>query len=339
MEKETMRPGAVDFRHPAPDKMPPFFQELACCGCLTEDDVRHTSDGLYAATKSIADILIGKGITTFPNAQDQERDCDKFFDDWYLYAVSMGSGYAYSLFKMREQEHNAENGEIADGDTPGVTVSFIAFETAILAKCIAEPVASKRKALNLEINRVVAHRGQRHEKALKAYFNRPQAQGPYLIAELYVAHIAGFAQNGYIAVPKDYASLYREAAASKTARKRGRLPRFIDANNEAAGGTVCDHEKIYIRDPKTLSVFEKRAILATHTADVSFHAFAAEVQYHARFLVWYAKIPIPFLGRSVYDSAIRADMTIAETELEGPAPFHDPNSRWVRRQRKYHREY
>ena len=39
---------------------------------------------------------------------------------------------------------------------------------------------------------------------------------------------------------------------------------------------------------------------------------------------------------SPYDSAIRADMTIGGTELEGPAPFHNPNGRWGRTQGKYH---
>lgn len=335
MKEETMQSTAFPPKHASVDTVPPFFQELASQGCLTASDVQCTADGFYAAAKSIADILIGKGITTFPNFQDQERDCDKFFDDWYLYAVPGNHSHIYGLFKMREQEHNAENGEIADGDTPGVTVSFIAFQTERLMRCIIDPAPANRKTLNQEINRVVAARGQTHHKALKAYFNRPEAEGPYLIAELYVRFLAGFARNGHIAVPKDYALLCRKAASLKT----GRLPRFIASNNEAAGYTVCDQENIYIRNPAHLSRYEKYALLATHTADVSFHSFAAEVHYHARFLVWYARIPLPFIGRSVYDSAIRADMTIAETELEGPAPFHNLNSRWVRQQQKYHAEY
>lgn len=317
----------------SPGNMPSFFRELASQGYVGGGDIQCTADGFYAVTKSLADILIGQGITTFPNSQDEERDCDKFFDDWYLYAVP---GNVYSLFKMREQEYDAENGLIADADTPGVTVSFIAFHTEALAKCLFSPVSANRKALNQEINRVVADRGQRHHKALKAYFNRPQAEGPYWIAEAYVRFLAGLTRDGCIAVPKRYASLSRQAAA-RPSRKAGRLPAFIAANNEAAGYTVCDQETIFIRDPGRLSVYEKNALLATHTADVSFHSFAAEVRYHARFLVWYARIPLPFLGRSVYDSAIRADLTIAESELEGPAPFHNLNSKWVRQQQKYHK--
>jgi len=314
--------------------IPPFFQELGQRGCLAPGDIQGTPDGFWAVAKSLADILIGQGIDTFPNAQGQLRECGKFFDDWHLYAVPGESGFVYGLLKMREQEHDAEMGFIADGDTPGVTVSFIAFRTEILAQCLASPTEENRKALNLEIDRVVARRGQRHHPALKAYFIRPQAQGPYWIAGAYVDFLAGFARNGVLPVPKAYAAQY---ANPKTRREKDWLFRFMDENNRRAGYTVCDHENIRIRDPARLSRFEKDALLAAHTGDISVHCFAAEVRYHACFLTWYAKCPIPFLGRSVYDSAIRADMTIADAELEGPAPFHDPNSRWVRRQREFHK--
>ena len=99
-----------------------------------------------------------------------------------------------------------------------------------------------------------------------------------------------------------------------------------------------DHKAIRIRDAKHLTPYEKNALLATHTADTSFHAFAAEVRYHACFLTTIAKIPVPFLHWCVYDSAIRADMTVEESEIEGPAPFHNPNSRWIRLQKKYHKD-
>lgn len=313
--------------------IPPFFQELEKRGCLTQADIEGTADGFWAVAKSLADILTQKGITTFPNPQGQQRECGRFFDDWHLYAVPGESGFVYGLLKMREQEHDAENGFIADGDTPGVTVSFIAFRTEVLADCLSSPTEANRKALNGEIDRVVARQGQRHHPALKAYFARPQAQAPYWIGEAYVNFLAGFTRDGVLPVPKAYAAQY---ADPKKRRKKSWLFRFIDENNLAAGYPVCDHEKIRIRDPKRLSRFEKNALLAAHTGDISLHCFAAEIRYHACFLTWYAKCPIPFLGRSVYDSAIRADMTIADAELEGPAPFHDPNSRWVKQQRELH---
>ena len=122
-------------------------------------------------------------------------------------------------------------------------------------------------------------------------------------------------------------------------KKPSRLSNFIDENNGKAGYPVCDHEWIFLQDKEHPNSFEKLAILAVYTADVSFPSFAAEVQYHACFLVAPARIPIPFLGRSVYDSAIRADLTIDHCELEDPMPFHNLNSRWVRRQAQCHPDY
>ena len=177
MELESITGAAVEEK-----AVPPFFRELMRRGCLDAGEICAASDGFYAAAKSLADILVGQGITTFPNDRDELRDCDKFFDDWYCYAVPRQGGYVYSLFKLREQEFDAKNGLIADGDTPGVTVSFIAFDTDVLAQCLSEPTVANRKRLNQEINRVVAARGQRHDRTLKAYFLSPKAEGSYLIA-------------------------------------------------------------------------------------------------------------------------------------------------------------
>ena len=231
--------------------------------------------------------------------------------------------------KLREQEHDREEGRIGDGDTPGVTVSFISFQKDILIQCLAEPTMENRRAMNREINRVVSLRGQHHHPALKAYFEKTESAGAYLIAEEYVRKIAHFAENGRISTPDAY----------KNAKKGSRLPAFIEKNNARAGYTVCDHQSIFIRDGAHLNPYEKLAILATYTADVSFPSFAAEVQYHACFLTAPARIPVPFLGHSIYDSAIRADMTIDDCELEGLAPFHNLKSHWVRRQEQCHPEY
>lgn len=288
----------------------------------------HTGDGFWMSRKSIADILLEKDIRTFPNDQGQLRECGLFFDDWHLYAIEAGD-WIYSLVKLREQEHDREEGRIGDGDTPGVTVSFIAFRPEILIQCLGSPTMENRWAMNREINRVVSLRGQHHHPALKAYFEKTESMGAYLIAEEYVRKIASLAVSGQIPTPDAY----------QKANTGSRLPAFIEKNNARAGYTVCDHRVIFVRDPAQLNPFEKLAILATYTADVSFPSFAAEVQYHACFLTAPARIPIPFLGHSIYDSAIRADMTIDDCELEGPAPFHNLESRWVRRQAQCHPEY
>lgn len=301
--------------------IPPRFREL-------DLPAVHTGDGFWMSRKPIADILLERDIRTFPNDQGQLRECGLFFDDWHLYAIESGS-WIYSLVKLREQEHDKEEGRIGDGDTPGVTVSFISFRTEIFMQCLADPTMENRRKMNQEINRVVSVRGQHHHPALKAYFEKTASMGAYLIAEEYVRKIASLAENGRVPTPDAY----------KKAKSGSRLPEFIDGNNAAAGYTVCDHQSILIRNPEHLNPFEKLAILATYTADVSFPSFAAEVQYHACFLTASARIPIPFLGHSIYDSAIRADMTIDDCELEGPAPFHNLNSHWVRRQAECHPEY
>lgn len=303
------------------EQIPPKFRELDLPSV-------HTGDGFWMSRKSIAEILLEKEIRTFPNDRGETRECGLFFDDWHLYAIEDG-GWVYSLVKLREQEHDREEGRIGDGDTPGVTVSFISFQKDILIQCLAEPTMENRRAMNREINRVVSLRGQHHHPALKAYFEKTESAGAYLIAEEYVRKIANFAENGRISTPDAY----------KNAKKGSRLPAFIEKNNARAGYTVCDHQSIFIRDGAHLNPYEKLAILATYTADVSFPSFAAEVQYHACFLTAPARIPVPFLGHSIYDSAIRADMTIDDCELEGPAPFHNLKSHWVRRQEQCHPEY
>ena len=303
------------------EQIPPKFRELDLPSV-------HTGDGFWMSRKSIAEILLEKDIRTFPNDRGEIRECGLFFDDWHLYAIEDG-GWVYSLVKLREQEHDREEGRIGDGDTPGVTVSFISFRPDILIQCLAEPTMENRRAMNREINRVVSLRGQHHHPALKAYFEKTESAGAYLIAEEYVRKIANFAENGRISTPDAY----------KNAKKGSRLPAFIEKNNARAGYTVCDHQSIFIRDGAHLNPYEKLAILATYTADVSFPSFAAEVQYHACFLTAPARIPVPFLGHSIYDSAIRADMTIDDCELEGPAPFHNLKSHWVRRQEQCHPEY
>lgn len=309
--------------------LPPVFGQLIQAGYIQSSEVQETADGFFAVTASLAEILIRQGIHTFLNDQGEPRECKLFYDDWYLYCVPWKEAAVYSLFKLREQEYDQVQGRIADGDTPGVTVCFLAFQPEALLACLEAPIASRRQALNREINRVVSAPGQRHHPGLKAYFLRPQAEGPYWICRAYVHFLASLAQDGTLPVPQAYAEQYRAAPL-------GRLPRFLEANNQAAGRQICDHHTLHIGNVATPSPWESAALLATHTADTSYHAFAAEIRFHACFLTRLARIPLPFLGRRIYESALRADMTIAETELVGPAPYHNPHSWWVRRQVRFH---
>lgn len=319
-------------------RLPAFFSRLISDFSVEERDILTTADGFFLVYRSLSNILAAKGILDFPNLSGARLDCSRFFDDWFLYAVSDEDDAVYSLLKLREQEHDTEDGTPADGDTPGVTVSFIPFSWEILSACLLNPTDENRQKLGLAIDRVVSSRGQRHHRALKNYFIDPRSEGAYLIADRYTRHIAALATDGCLEVPECYKQLLQRRISGRASSKYSRLPDFIDGLNREAGYTLCDGEKIYIRQSQQPTAHERLAILATHTGDVSAYCFAAEVEYHARFLTPLAKIKIPFFGRSIYDSAIRADMTIGDTEFEGPAPFHRPESKIVKRQYALHED-
>ena len=196
---------------------------------------------------------------------------------------------------------------------------------------------NKNMKLDDEINRVVAKRGQKHHEAIKRYFVNPKSKGSYLVADAYIRKISSFAKNGYIDVPERYKEIVKRCSKGEKG-KLTKLPELVEKLNLESGRLICDNEKIYIENPKEPTESEALAILMTHTGNSSFYSFAAEVEYHARFLMPIARIKIPLLGRSVYDSAIRADMTVGETEMEGPAPFYDPESKIVKRQHALHQK-
>ena len=309
-----------------------FFKWLDDQKMISKDHLISSNDGFFMITESISSILISKGIETFPDREGRILECRNYFDDWFLFAVPGKTEYVYGLLKMREQEHDLERGIQADGDTPGVTISFIAFDTGILKSCLENPSAENRKKMGMEINRVVAYPKQNHHPALKEYFIRPQAEAPYLVADTYVKHIAAFSSAGTLNVPKAYKEIYMKRSASA---KYARVPDFLEENNREANRIVCDHENIYIQNVKQLSRYEKLAILATHTGNVSYHSFAAEIRYHAMFLNKLMKIRLPMAG-SPYASAVRADMSIGDKEFQGPTPYYNLYGKHVREQVKYH---
>ena len=311
--------------------MPETFRRLQSMGFVDSSDIQNTSDGFWLIYKSLSNILSEKNILDFPNSEGERLPCSKFYDDWFLYAVPSGAQHTYSLLKLREQEFDAEDGSPADGDTPGVTISFISFACETLFTCLADPCDENRTKLDGEINRVVVRRGQSHHDDLKRYFISPKSLGSYLVADLYTRHIAALAGDGCLNVPVRYKKI-----ASQHHKRHARLPAFIEELNRKAGYVLCDHEKLYIRDPKNPTPIEAAAILATHTGNTSVFSFAAEVEYHARFLTPWAKIRIPLLGKSVYASAVRADMSVSDTEFQGPAPFYRETSKIVKRQASLH---
>ena len=314
------------------ERVPSFFRWLKDQNMVSADHILHTKDGFCMVTASISAILLSGGIDTLPDSEGKGVECRYFFDDWFLFAVPDKNTHVYGLVKMREQEDDQKRGVYADGDTPGVTISFIAFDADLMKSCLENPAEVNRKNLAAEINRVVAYRRQNHHPALKAYFIRPQAEAAYLIALVYVKYIASFCKNGVLRVPEAYETIYRKRDRSS---KYARVPDFLEHNNRNADRIVCDHQNIFLKDIDNLSEFEELAILATHTGNVSAHSFAAEVRYHAMFLTDLAKIRLPLAG-SPYASAVRADMSIGDKEFQGPTPYYHLSGKLVLEQVKYH---
>ena len=320
------------------NQMPDCFLQLIESGLIDTNNIEKTDDGFFCLNKSVSDILADKEIYTFPADDTKELKCDNYYDDWYIYAIKNDSSFVYSLFKLREQEYDMFAGERADYDSPGVTVSFIAYDINTLMKCLGEPTKENRLAMSGEINRVVARRRQKHNSVIKRYFCKTESKAAYTIAELFIRHILTFTHKGFIIVPQKYEEIYSASLVQSKDSKVKRLPDFIDRNNIDAGRKVCDHDKIYINSTKTPDYYEKLAILATHTADTSFNQFACEVQYHALFLNSFSRIKVPFLG-SVYESAVRADLSIDDSEFEGNAPYHRTDSRLVKKYIEVHGKY
>ena len=103
-----------------PDKnIPKVFRLLLCDMSVENADIVGTLDGFYMVNKSLANILATKGVLDFLDSKGERLACRKFFDDWFLYTVPNDNDDTYSLLKLREQEHDTEDGSPADGVTPG----------------------------------------------------------------------------------------------------------------------------------------------------------------------------------------------------------------------------
>ena len=309
-----------------------FFSWLIAHQLIVQEDILCTNDGFRMVNKPLSAILISRGIETFPDREGNILECRLFFDDWFLFAVTDSQKNTYGLLKMREQEYDKKLAIPADGDVPGVTVSFVALDIAVLVSCLLDPSSENRKQIGMEINRVVAYPKQNHHPDFKQYFIRPESEAAYLIAEVYIKRIASFCVNGRLPVPEVYLEIFQKRTGSK---KHARVPDFLEQNNRNAGCVVCDHQYLYLADPDCLSEFERLAILAVHTGNVSVHSFAAEIRYHALFLTKLAKLRIPRIG-SPYASAVRADMSIGDKEFQGPTPYYHLSGRLVKTQETIH---
>ncbi len=297
---------------------PELFDTLIDSGCITVSTCDSTGDGFYLSTTSLYKILYKKHIYSLPmDAQGTNiRPVANYYDDWYLYAVEDGETVTYGLYKMREIESDGY-----DGDNPGVTVSFIELDRDALLECFSSNTVVNRYNLLQALDKVTGPGKQTHNDILVKYFNSHYNDGGYLIAEKYVAFISSFTKNGELKVHKILKSGI------------GRLDRVLEAleqRNTSFGKTIYDFENnvIYIENVNNLQWYEKVTILACFTSNVSFNSFAAEIDSHAEFIgvgemvETVKKIISEKKILNIYESSIRADMSI--TDEEGYADLYDP---------------
>ena len=78
-------------------RTPDIFVRLIEAKCVKEHDIISAEDGFFFINKSLSDILAEKDIFDFPDSSGEILPCNRFFDDWFLYAVPKMSGCTYSL--------------------------------------------------------------------------------------------------------------------------------------------------------------------------------------------------------------------------------------------------
>lgn len=286
-----------------------------------------TEDGFAMYTVPMADILAGMGIRHTGLSSLNPRDVYSYYDDWYLYRVSRDRT-VYSLLKMREQEHDYVPG-YADMDDPGVTISFVAFDPALLMALWDCPDEAAMAAFVKAFRRTTEFLNEAFDPQLQQYFADESAKAPYLVANAYIDKLLTMASNGCVAFPE------------KMAQAPERVLRGLEMLNAQAGRAICDFKARCIRigDVAASTREERICLLATHTGNLSLNSFAAEVKFHADALVsWQNKIPI--WGKSQwYASALRADMQLEEEEWLRKtwfSPYYSDDDQMVRRQAEIH---
>ena len=344
---------------------PRFADELIVNGFVDVSNIISSGDGFYMMTTPLSSILNAAGIYELSENYygSETRSVIGFYDDWYIYAIESNGGYVYSLLKMREQESDAsyEN----DEDNPGVTVPFISFDYDLLLSLLDEDTSYKRYRFLLALEKVTGpgYEENIHNEIIVGYFEKVESKAAYLIADEYIKLVVEkCCVNGVIQSPKNYIALRERMDEILTLlsdnvfldnetrlvlmneyESLNRVHSALLVNNNEAGYNIYNDtdRTINIADPKELSLFEKYAIMITHTANVTFNSFAAEVQFHAEAVYdWKSHVYILGKGFQWYEAAIRADMAIGEEKESGYADeYYDLDSGIVKAQIATHGEY
>jgi len=324
---------------------PDFFESMIDDGLFTADTLDNTDDGLFISLVPISTILNANGIYELPDKADNTSFTNvlAFYDDWYIFSVVNSTTTKYGLYKMREQESdekdNADN-TVADGDDPGVSISFIEFDISALKNIFnGAPTSSALYNLYSCLDEVIRPpvKGfsgdgfgfNLHDTDITEYFSDTNSDGAYLIAEKYITFIIENECNedGIIDMPNAYTliledidfylneltgvNLYDDYVVycSNQLHRLRRIPNALNSINLEAERNIFDstNKTLTILNKNNPTSCEKRAILVSFAGNATFNSFAAEVEFHADELDTLMSLLLDW-----YEAAIKADMSIAE---------------------------
>ncbi len=306
---------------------------------VSKDDFECTDDGLVVCKKSFAEIFADANIEDTSLIENNDSDVATYYDDQYLFGVKGDDGkYTYGAICMREYENDKSTGK-ADGDNSGVAISFVEldinkFDSALGLgpdwKNTDEGQRIMKEFTDNFDNVTNPDRNQKYSEVLQKYFSRLESKGSYLIADIFIKKIAQTADsNNEIKLPVKFST------------NNTRIVDRLKELNEESGRTIYDEEKgcLIISNPDELTEYEKLAILAAYTGDISENMFAAEVKFHSDACADWRSILPKIGGLDWYGSAIKADMQIGEEKESGYYDeYYDPNNKMVTDQAKVHGE-
>lgn len=233
---------------------PAVLQALVAKGLVTEQEIVGSAEGgisFHLLTLSVSALLERGGVT------DLTGDA---YGDWYLYTV----GEVCGLYYMRKA---------------GVGISFVALPAETLLGCL-EGAEGGADALLTALDGVTRSSADtRHSVELTSYFSNPATDGAYRVAEVYLSLVSATATDGIVSVPAHYRSC--DPADGEYVRVL-EAARYLESLHP--GLILWENDRpvgVRVADASRLSGYEKQALQAFYTMNVTLCSFASEVAVHA----------------------------------------------------------
>ena len=273
---------------------PDDFKTLFGDSKLYNDEFVSTDDGFYMMTVPISTLCSRYNISI---SNTITGDSVANTSDIFLYRIVNGVSSANGVVILKTENTSSSK----------VSISFIAFDYSKLTDCITLNTPTNVQALENELGRVLTSSNSA-STTLSDYFSEVSSDASYLIAETYIEKIV---ERTFVNNSLTLSAEVTTALANTTNNKKYNMKAALDVYDTGSVYTVISNNgtdlgKITVANVDSLSYNAKNIILMSHTGNTSFHAFAAEVKYHAD------RVNYPFVG----DNARIADMSIKNYKEE-----------------------